>query len=58
MIDKLYLKNAIEKIEQEKLVHDSKFAGNDVHKDCLPRFETTLTKLRNELEKLESSDRI
>ncbi len=43
----------IRKLESERDVHDEKFAGNEKHSACLPRFETTLAKLRDELAKLE-----
>lgn len=46
----------IRKLESERDVHDEKFAGNEKHANCLPRFETTLAKLRDELAKLEKPD--
>ncbi len=54
MIDKLYLQNLIEKITHEMKIHDQKFSGNAAHKDCLPRFEQTLEKLKAEIVKEES----
>jgi hypothetical protein len=50
-MDKMVLKAAIEKIEAEKAIHDQKFAGQEIHKDCIPRFETVLAKLRADADK-------
>lgn len=50
------LKNAIQRIEDEKKVHDQKFAGNAVHSECLPRFEKVLANLRADLEKEEQAN--
>lgn len=52
-MDRMMLKAAIQKIEDERKVHDEKFAGNPVHKDCVPRFDKVLTNLRNDLDKME-----
>ncbi len=54
-MDKMLLKNAIQKIEDERKVHDTKFASNPVHADCLPRFDRVLTNLKADLEKEEQS---
>jgi hypothetical protein len=51
-VDRIYLQSVIDKIEHERKVHDRKFADNAAHKNCLPRFDDTLTKLREELTKL------
>jgi hypothetical protein len=48
------LRQAIQKIEQEREVHDQKFGNNPVHKDCLPRFEKVLDNLRSDLDKAEA----
>jgi hypothetical protein len=51
-VDRIYLQSVIDKIEHERKIHDRKFADNPAHKTCLPRFDDTLTKLREELRKL------
>ncbi len=51
-MDRYYLTDAIRRIEQEREAHDSKFAGNDVHANCLPRFDSVIEKLKLELAKL------
>jgi len=51
-VDKMYIQNIIERIENERTCHEEKFKGNAVHKNCLPRFDETLTRLRDELTKL------
>jgi hypothetical protein len=48
----MYIQSVIERIEAEKAVHERKFKNNPVHKNCLPRFDQTLAKLRAELAKL------
>jgi hypothetical protein len=53
MIDKMYLKTAIEHLESERAVHDEKFAQNAAHKNCLPNFDRAIDKLKQELAKLE-----
>jgi hypothetical protein len=55
-MDRMMLKAAIQKIEQEREIHDKKFAGNDVHKDCLPRFDKVLTNLKSDLQKEEAQN--
>lgn len=55
-MDKMMLKAAIQKIEEEKQVHDKKFAGQEVHKECLPRFDKVLSNLKSDLEKIEQSE--
>jgi hypothetical protein len=52
-MDRMMLKQAIERIENERAVHDEKFANNPVHKDCLPRFDKVLDNLRSDLKKEE-----
>ena len=52
-MDRMMLKAAIQKIEDERKVHDAKFAGNPVHKDCIPRFDKVLANLKSDLEKSE-----
>lgn len=44
-----HLKSLIGQLEQEKRAHDEKFGGSSVHNDCLPRFETAINKLKEEL---------
>lgn len=51
-MDRYYLTDAIRRIEQEREAHDLKFAGNDVHANCLPRFDSVIDKLKLELAKL------
>lgn len=51
-VDKEYLIRTIEHIEREKTVHDKKFADNSHHKHCLPRFDTVISKLKEELAKV------
>lgn len=53
-MDRNYLNDVIRRIEQEKAIHDTKFARNAAHANCLPRFETVIANLRKELEKLSS----
>jgi len=55
-VDRYYLLGVIERIENERSIHDKKFAGNAAHKDCLPRFDKTIAMLREELKKLDNSD--
>jgi len=55
-MDRLYLQNAIDKIWRERDIHDRKFADNPAHNNCLPRFEQTLAKLREELNKLDEQE--
>jgi hypothetical protein len=52
----MYLQNIIDKITRERDIHDRKFADNAVHNNCLPRFEQTLAKLREELNKLDEQE--
>jgi hypothetical protein len=39
----------IKRIRAERDQHDSKFAGNPKHAQCLPRFEQTIERLEQEL---------
>ncbi len=55
-MDKYYINEVIRRIEQEKSVHDDKFVGNPLHKDCLPRFDDVLDKLNQELARLEETN--
>lgn len=52
-MDRMYLKNAIEQLEHEKASHDTKFASNPAHKNCMPNFDAAIDKLSKELAKLE-----
>jgi GTP1/Obg family GTP-binding protein len=51
-MDRYYLIDAIKRIELEREAHDEKFAANEVHKNCLPRFDSVIEKLKLELAKL------
>ncbi len=53
-MDRQYLKEMIRRIEEEMAVHDSKFAGNPAHDNCLPRFEMVIARMKAELAKLEA----
>lgn len=55
-MDKYYILGVIERIEQERSVHDKKFQGNSAHRDCLPRFEQTIARLRDELKKFDNGE--
>lgn len=48
-MDRYYLTDLIRRIEEEKDCHNKKFAGVPVHDNCLPRFDSVLDKLRQEL---------
>jgi hypothetical protein len=52
-MDRMYLKNVLELLEREKLAHDSKFAGIEVHAHCLPNFDRAIAKIMEELNKLD-----
>jgi len=54
-MDRMYLKGAIQQLEQERAVHDEKFADNPAHAKCLPNFDSAIDKLRKELAKLDQS---
>lgn len=54
-MDRMYLKNAIERLEKERAQHDTKFADNQAHERCLPNFDQAINKLKGELEKLEAA---
>lgn len=47
-----HIKGLIGNLESEKAVHDTKFAGNALHTDCLKRFNQVLVQLQEELAKL------
>jgi hypothetical protein len=51
-MDKYYLIAVIDRLQAEMLVHDTKFAGNPMHKDCQTRFKKTLLSLQEELAKI------
>jgi|GEM_PF-2317311 len=51
-VDKEYLNRTIDHLEKEKQEHDKKFAGNAHHKNCLPRFDAAIAKLKDELSKV------
>lgn len=55
-MDKYYILGVIERIEQERSVHDKKFQGNSTHRDCLPRFDQTIARLRDELKKFDNGE--
>lgn len=48
----MHIKGLIRNLESEKAVHDTKFAGNTLHSDCLKRFDQVLVQLQEELAKL------
>ena len=52
-MDRMYLKSTIENLENERSIHDNKFAANAAHKNCLPNFDSAIEKLKKELVKLE-----
>jgi len=52
-VDRNYLQNTIQKLLDEKSVHDQKFAGQAVHAGCLPRFDEAVRRLQMELDKLD-----
>ncbi|HEY9711990.1 MAG TPA: hypothetical protein V6C72_00895 [Chroococcales cyanobacterium] len=56
-MDRMYVKNALEMLENEKAIHDKKYADNDKHANCLPNFERAIDKLKAELVRLDSPDR-
>jgi len=51
-MDRYYLQDLISQLERERAEHGTKFAGNPVHINCLPRFDNTIEKLKGELAKL------
>lgn len=51
-VDREYLVRTIAHLEQERRDHDKKFAGNEHHKHCLPRFDTALNRLQAELDRI------
>ncbi len=51
-IDREYLVRTIDHLEREKHEHNTKFAGNPKHEHCLPRFDTAIGKLKEELAKV------
>lgn len=53
-MDRYYLQDMIAHIEQEEATHDAKFQGNEAHRNCLPRFDIVIAKLRGELDMLAS----
>lgn len=48
----MHIKGLIRNLESEKSVHDTKFADNPLHNDCLKRFDQVLLQLQDELAKL------
>ena len=50
-MDRYYIEQIIALLEKEKGQHDRKFAANPAHRDCLPRFDTAINRLRSELAK-------
>jgi len=55
-MDRYYLQDMIAHIEQEKATHAANFQGNAAHRNCLPRFNTVIAKLREELDTFTSTD--
>jgi hypothetical protein len=54
-MDRMYFITAIENLERERAVHDTKFAHNPAHEQCLPNFDQAIAKLRAELDKVEAA---
>jgi len=52
-MDRIYLKNVLELLEREKMLHDEKFSGLEVHANCLPNFDRAIKKIEEELNKLD-----
>jgi hypothetical protein len=44
-----YLSECIERIRREAAVHGEKFAGVEVHNDCMKRFDSVIAALEKEL---------
>lgn len=57
-MDKMYWLNVIRQIEQERERHDTKFADNPAHANCLPRFDDVLLRLRKELNEAEKREEV
>lgn len=49
-MDKAVAKHAIERIEAEKAIHGTKFAGRAEHANCPERFDKVLAKLYADME--------
>jgi hypothetical protein len=52
-MDRMYLKQTIENLENERAGHDEKYAANPAHSNCLPNFDQAIDRLKKELAKLE-----
>lgn len=48
-MDRYYLMDIIRRITSQRDRHDEQFAGNHVHDNCLPRFDTVIANLEKEL---------
>jgi hypothetical protein len=57
-MDRMYLKQTIENLQEERGVHDKKFADNPAHKNCLPNFDAAIEKLNQELVKLDEQEQL
>ncbi len=53
-MDKEYLLRTIEKIKTYREVHDDQFKDRPEHANCLPRFDETIKRLEQELQKVDS----
>jgi hypothetical protein len=53
----MYLKQTIEHLESERSVHDTKYADNPAHANCMPNFDMAIDRLKKELAKLEDEQR-
>ncbi len=53
-MDRMYLKQTIERLEYERSIHDEKYSRNPAHTKCLPNFDIAIEKLKKELAKIES----
>lgn len=55
-MDRMYLKNCLAQLQQEKDAHGTKFGDNPKHANCLPNFDTAIEKIKKELEKFEEAN--
>lgn len=53
-MDKDYIARTIERIQDLMKRHDHQFAGRPEHANCLERFQRTIERLQEELEKVTS----
>jgi hypothetical protein len=48
-MDKLYMRQVLDRLIAERASHDEKFKGNPVHENCLPRFDKVIDSMRGDL---------